>query len=124
MNTHFLAWLAKRQSRVAERILRLNPDPSPGSLLRGYHPSARTTGIYMQFIGKREFLRKYGRAAWDALPRMCIRQDGHRKAVSWEDCADMVWLLPAAHPARFATREKFGWKIPSRAEAREMAIAA
>lgn len=64
---------------VRARIRRLNPNPQEGEMIRGWHP---TRPVYLRCerdeISKGHFLRKYGRAAFEALPRYCIRKEGRR----------------------------------------------
>lgn len=109
---HFLRWLAKRTPSVQARILRLNATGGQGDRLRGYHPHKRTTDVWQCFIGKREFIKRHGRAAWMALPRCCVEHDGHRKRISREAELDNLWLAPADSPARRAYKKNGKWMIP------------
>lgn len=94
-------WLAKRTATVRERVMRLNPPPMDnGKNLRGYHPQRRLSNYLNDRVGKGKFIRMYGRAAWDALPRCCIVHDGRRKAVERRSIEDEMWKLPVDHPMR------------------------
>jgi|SRR6202035_3499440 len=110
----FLSWLAKRTPTVRQRLLRLNPPPLyEGKRLRGYHPHRRTSEPWGNLVGKRQFIVRYGRHAWAALPRFTVLHNGHRKAVSRETVLDNLWMLPHDHPLRHAFKGKNGeWIIP------------
>lgn len=69
----------RMDENVRARIRRLNPNPQQGDRLRGWHP---TRAVYLRCdrdeISKGHFLRKYGRAAFEALPMRLIRKEGRR----------------------------------------------
>ena len=70
-------------SAVRERIVRLNPQTPDGERLRGYHPNS--TSVFRSerdLVGKGEFIRVRGRAAWNALPNGLIFRYGRRQYVS------------------------------------------
>jgi hypothetical protein len=109
----FLSWLAKRTPNVRNRLLRLNPLPwCDGERHRGYHPHRRSADPWLGYVGKKEFIRRFGRDAWATLPQCAIIQRGHRKAVSQETILDNLWLLPSDSPLRRAYRKDGQWCIP------------
>lgn len=65
---------------IIERVLRLNPEPEEGRLLRGIHyKGQRDPRVWFGMIGKGAFIRRCGRAAYDALPREAKYKDGRRE---------------------------------------------
>lgn len=85
--------LSKRKFTVAirERLIRLNADGIQlGSRPRGYHPHKRSRPIERDLFSVREFARRYGRTALDAIPSRFIFRDGHRKAISREYVEDFM----------------------------------
>ncbi|RAK52118.1 hypothetical protein [Phenylobacterium deserti] len=67
---------------VAERVLRLNPDPQEGERLRGLHyKRADDPRFWFFMISKGQFIRERGRAAYAALPRQAIYKQGRREFV-------------------------------------------
>lgn len=82
--------------QVRARVRRLNPNPQLGELLRGWHPTRTLNRIRWleDCIGKREFITKFGRNAWDKLPGYAIRKEGRRAYVSRYTVEDNVWLTP------------------------------
>jgi hypothetical protein len=110
---NFLSWLAKRTPAVRYRILRLNPLPwHEGERRRGYHPHQRATDPWRGYVGKKEFIRRFGREAWAKLPQLAIIQQSHRKAVSQETIQDNLWMVPLDSPLRRAYRKNGEWFIP------------
>lgn len=80
---------------VVERVLKLNPHGAEeGQRVRGlqrstrFTPSRWVTGM----IGKREFVTKHGREAWDAIPNGLKLKYGRRKYVSRETFLDNLHL--------------------------------
>ena len=68
---------------VRDRIVRLNPNTPEGERLRGYHPNS--TSVFRaerDLVGKGEFIREHGLAAWKALPNGLIFRYGRRQYVS------------------------------------------
>ena len=43
------------------------------------------------YVTKGEFMRKFGRAAFEALPTTAIRKNGRRKFVTYEAVEDESW---------------------------------
>jgi len=78
-----IAHLDKRKTspRVRERILRLNPTPHPSEILRGWHPGATAwrESMWRCLASKGWVIRRYGRAAWDSIPRRAIYKIGRRQ---------------------------------------------
>lgn len=69
---------------VRERIARLNPDGQrEGELPRGWHPHRRISELMTGMIRPREFIRKFGRQTYRAIPRDRLFHQGHRKAVPY-----------------------------------------
>ncbi len=73
-------------------------------MIRGWHPAyslKRETFWHCAGIGKREFLTKFGREAFNDLPRWAIRRKhGRHVIVSMEDVQDQIWTIPANHACR------------------------
>lgn len=77
------SWRDRRGAAVVARIERLNPNGvHPGAIPRGWNPHKRANNFAMDLIGVREFICRYGRPAYNALPKTAIYRDGHRKAVT------------------------------------------
>lgn len=78
-------WGARRGANVWARIERLNAiGVEEGSFLRGWHPHRRSRHMDIPTIPAAHFIRKFGRARYDALPRRAFYRDGHRKAVTYQ----------------------------------------
>lgn len=80
---------------VSARLRRLNPSGvEEGSWPRGYHPHRRSAAARFDRDGVsvRDFVGKYGRAAFDALPAHALIKDGHRKSVTREYVQDHFYL--------------------------------
>jgi hypothetical protein len=94
----FIAWIDKhkRGSRVRERILRLNPSIKEGECIRGWHPAPtlKNLDITRGVMGKREFIRKFGREALAKVPRHCFWKSGKRTYIVIEAIQDRVWEQP------------------------------
>lgn len=74
----------KHSKNVAERIDRLNPNgKEEGEGPRGYYPEflRRPWGITFDAIGKLEFIQKYGRKAFQRLPKNALIRNGKRIGV-------------------------------------------
>lgn len=83
---------AKVGSAVKSRILRLNPNPIEGMRLRGWHRKETVRKmVHVAVMGRGEFLRRFGRGAWDLLPPSVIYKDGRRRRVSETAVEDRVW---------------------------------
>jgi hypothetical protein len=64
---------------VIDRIVRLNPNPKEGEMLRGWHPARHVGRMWHRdVIGKGAFIRKYGRIEYELLPEQAIIKDGKR----------------------------------------------
>lgn len=64
---------------IIERVVRLNPDHEPGSVLRGIHYS--NTGDPRWTCGattKGDFIRKYGRSAFESFLTAALIKRGRR----------------------------------------------
>jgi len=65
---------------VQARIRRLNPNGKPeGELPRGVHLKHRSG--HLDAYGPREFIRRFGRLAYQDLPREAVHHVGHRKLI-------------------------------------------
>lgn len=85
----------KHSPAVAERIRRLYPHgKEEGSMTRGWHPHPRSCGHRWETdaVTVCEFIAKFGRAAYRALPRTALVRDGHRKAITRRAVKDASWL--------------------------------
>lgn len=77
---------------IAERVLRLNPNPRPGEGLRGIHRRMNLrwhTGA----MPKGEFIATFGRAAFDALPKHALFKSGKRRWVTREAVRERLWEI-------------------------------
>lgn len=81
--------------RVRERIVRLNPKCDPGQILRGWHPAqtARNLAMVYDVVGKGEFVRRHGRAAWDAIPNGLLYKFGRRRYIGRASYLDNIWMI-------------------------------
>jgi hypothetical protein len=75
---------------VRERITRLNPrGPLEGETLRGWHPHHRVRQEWrFDIVGPKDFIARYGREAYRAVPKSGFLRFGHRKAVTREYIQD------------------------------------
>lgn len=79
----------KCKPEVAAKLRRLNPNGvEEGSWPRGYHRHARNPWWGYGGVGPREFVEKYGRKAYHALPKRAFIRDGHRKMIVREYIED------------------------------------
>ena len=80
----YLQWLSKRAPNVRQRIERLNPNgPADGCFVRGYHPhESAFQWMCRDVLRKGQFIQKFGRDAWDRLPRAGIVKIGRREGVT------------------------------------------
>lgn len=80
---------------VRDRIVRLNPTGSESRRVRGWHPSATAKHLMMMHdvIGKGAFIKRHGRAAWDALPNGMLWKCGRRKYLGRVAYLDNVWKI-------------------------------
>lgn len=75
---------------VCSRVLRLNPNPKDGEILRGLHLSSHNDPRWMiGAISKGEVIRRYGRTAWGNTPQHQIISRGKRKYVRSEYVRDV-----------------------------------
>lgn len=83
---------------VRERIDRLNSDFVPGQKVRGWNPAPTLWRQIFSWdvIGRREFLRRFGRCGWANLPKSAIIKDGKRRYVRTEAVQDQLYLPRAA----------------------------
>src|ERR1700686_981330 len=79
---------------VRARIVRLNPNWSPGSMPRGYYPRPnRFLKFAHDLISKGEFIHRHGRAAWDALPNGIKWREGRRQFIGREPYLANIWKV-------------------------------
>lgn len=88
---------------VRARVMQLNPSGVPlETMPKGLH--FKSTAIMLRLtralMGKQEFLKEFGRAAWEALPNGYKHKYGKRKFVGFEVVQDRVHLsyLPGGLP--------------------------
>lgn len=90
----FEQWLSRRGPAVRERILRLNCTIAPGQRPRGWNP--QPTKLAREWnsgaVSKGDFIRKFGRATWDRIPREYYVRDGKRCYLTREAVMDRVWM--------------------------------
>jgi hypothetical protein len=85
--TRLAQWLSRRSPRVRERILARYPDGVPeGEYLTcwGHERRRRPQHFQRNTMGPREFILRFGRDAYRALPKYKIHHTGHRKAIRAE----------------------------------------
>lgn len=77
-------WWSRRSPSVQARIKRLNPRLGEGEIPRGWRPAPTLHSIRMshQVIGKREFIARFGRAAFDDMNPRSLHRSGKRVYVS------------------------------------------
>lgn len=90
-------------SAIIDRVRRLNPNHTRGHQPRGWTPAPtlrRMVWLY-DAVGKREFIGKFGRAAWANLAkdRRNLLRDGKRVYARREAVEDRLWL--AHEPTRY-----------------------
>lgn len=84
---------------VLERLRKLNPYSVPhftnsaqvvSGRIRGYHPAARSPASCWatDAMSPRAFVSKFGRAAYDKVPRHFLLRSGHRKGIAREYIED------------------------------------
>ena len=74
-----------RTPRTLERVLRLNDGITPGMRLRGFRKEdGRAGALCHAWMPKGEFIRRHGRAVFDALPHAVQRRNGRRIWVAME----------------------------------------
>lgn len=105
-----IKWLDKhkRGKRVRERILRLNHSIRGGEKIRGWHPHGSLKAIEFErgVMGKKEFIRKFGGAAWMSLvPKEDMLALGKRRYVRIEVVQDRVWEIDPENP-RFSMSDE------------------
>lgn len=88
------AFIARKKCKpeVAARIRRLNPNGfAEGSWPRGYRPASTSWWQFERgLMSPRDCVARYGRAAYDAIPRRAIKRNGHRKGVVLEYTEDCM----------------------------------
>lgn len=79
---------------VRARIRRLNPRYIGAGRIRGYRERETLSLMHcsIDVMGKREFITKYGRAAWDKLLPDEMFRSGKRRYVYREAVLDNVWM--------------------------------
>lgn len=77
---------------IIERILRLNPNPQPGTTLRGWNRK-NNPALWRNLVSRGEIIRRHGRHSWHWLiskekhtPR--VIKYGRRKYIAREDYED------------------------------------
>ena len=70
---------------VKARLRRMNPDGvEEGNWPRGWFPERhRRMAGSLDVFGPKEFIKRYGRAAYRAVPKSAIHRRGHRKGISF-----------------------------------------
>lgn len=86
--------IGRRHPEVRERILRLNPVWHEGSSLRGWRPKHNPCFV-QDLVGKREFIERYGRAAWEQTPNGEKIKYGRRHYVTRVFVEDNMWMIYA-----------------------------
>lgn len=85
------------KSRVYDRVMRLNPNGCPeGSIPRGMergHDGYWHYGFWNGHLSKGRFIRRFGRAAWEAMPNGCKIKNGRRQFVSRVVVDDRLWTM-------------------------------
>lgn len=85
-------YLARRRHgpAVRERIRRLNAKGKiEGEWPRGWHPHRRSQSFMHDTMSVRRFVEKFGRAAYQEVPKRAFIRNGHRKAVSMNYVCEM-----------------------------------
>lgn len=83
---------------IIQRVLRLNPDSHEGQRLRGIQrqETLPVKQFYRACVGKGEFIRRFGRPAWEWLKEYgWYDRDGRRVMISQEVVQDRLWERPA-----------------------------
>jgi hypothetical protein len=80
---------------VRARIVRLNPRWSFGERVRGWHPAHTRRGqaLINDLVSKGEFIRRFGRPAWESLPNGLLWRFGHRRYVARSMVLDNIWKV-------------------------------
>jgi hypothetical protein len=64
---------------IIDRVVRLNPNPVEGDRMRGIHYKCQDDPrVWFGAVGKGEFIRRFGRAAFQALNSTAILKRGRR----------------------------------------------
>ena len=100
-------WLTKHRPTVTARLRRLNPHPQQGMIARGWHPKGRRGMYFWDRVGKREFLKRFGREAWEAMPNGLKIKDGRRQYISRVNVEDEIWRCYTGTAARPEARMIF-----------------
>lgn len=75
---------SRRGPAVRARLERLNPHGlKVFHIPRGWHPHQRINHFEWHTMPVREFISRFGRAAYDSLPPRDVLRQGHRKAVAY-----------------------------------------
>jgi len=71
---------------IIARVKRLNPEYYEGTIPRGIHykKTLKHRSMTADLMGKRAFISRFGRAAFDAAPSRAIFKDGRRVGISYE----------------------------------------
>lgn len=79
---------------IAERVLRLNFNWTPGRELRGLHRTGQNNPRWLHnAVPKGEFIRAFGREAFAAIPNHLLFKRGRRRWVKRGAVDDMVWEI-------------------------------
>lgn len=79
------------QPGLASRLRHENPwTPVRDGRIRGYHPQRRApaSNIALSVLSPRDFVARFGRKAYDAVPRWALLREGHRKGIAREYIED------------------------------------
>lgn len=106
----FERFLSQRSPSVRERIERLNPNRKQGERIRGWHPTGDEK-FYRRLIGKQEFLKRYTREQWAALPNGLKYKYGRRKYIALELFVDGLPIEYRYLTKRYANDPKL-WVEP------------
>lgn len=113
---------------VVDRVMKFYPANTDvrevqGSLLRGLQYKRRP--YWLGYLGKREFISRHGRDAWEALPKCLKYRDGRRQWVSIDTAMDHLWLVyqgkSEAKMAAFPANNRYASDPDCRIEIRAIA---
>lgn len=78
-----------------ERVLRLNVNRQEGEILRGVAPRKGSIWRFLRDLtSKGEIIRRYGREAWESVPKDAIIKEGRRECVGRSTLVDLVHRFP------------------------------
>lgn len=93
-HTQLEQWLQKRGvgTAIIERVLRLNPVLVEGQRLRGIHFKDQDNPCWLLgAYSKGAFIAKFGRDAFNAIPKHRLIKRGRRVWVEREAVEDRIW---------------------------------